>query len=296
MQRERIADNVYSFQSEVYAQVTAGAVIGPSWAVVIDTLAMPNETIEIRRFIEQELETPVRYLINTHHHADHCWGNCFFPNATVIAHTLCREKLTASGMAALKEAAQHTPAFRQIRIVLPHLTFEENNLSLRVGKKTLTLTPLPGPCPDNIGVIVEEDRILFAGDAFMPLPYIVGGDADEALASLKKITKMGLENVIQGHGDIILRGEIDNAVKENIAYLSAIKKAVRQAAKRKYPLEYLAEIDIESCGKSRVLIGGLAPDLHRRNLRALYTQLNGQPRMRTEDDDEEDYETDEDIE
>ena len=55
IQRERIAENVYSFQSEVYAQVTAGAVIGPNWAVVIDTLAMPEETIAIRDFIEQEV-------------------------------------------------------------------------------------------------------------------------------------------------------------------------------------------------------------------------------------------------
>mgnify|MGYP001039916813 FL=1 len=77
-QRERIADNVYSFQSEVYAQVNAGAVIGPNWAVLIDTLALPEESLAIRDFIEQELNVPVRYIINTHGHADHAWGNCFF--------------------------------------------------------------------------------------------------------------------------------------------------------------------------------------------------------------------------
>lgn len=43
----------------------------------------------------------------------------------------------------------------------------------------------------------------------MSLPYIVDGDADDMLASIKKIGKMGLENIIQGHGDIILRGEIE---------------------------------------------------------------------------------------
>jgi hypothetical protein len=41
---------------------------------------------------------------------------------------------------------------------------------------------------------------------------------------------MGLENVIQGHGDIVLRGEVDSAIKENLAYLSAIRKAVRKSA------------------------------------------------------------------
>jgi cyclase len=291
--RERVADNVYSFQSDVYAQVTAGAIIGPNWAVVIDTLALPEETLEIRNFLEGELNIPVKYVINTHYHADHSWGNCFFPGATIIAHAHCREKLSTVGQASLREARQQSNVFRSVKIVLPHLTFLESTLSLRVGKKTLTLMSLPGPSSDNIGVLVEEDRVLFAGDAFMPLPYIVDGDIDEMIASFKKIGKMGLENIIQGHGDIVLRGEIDNAVKENLAYLSALRKAVRKASRRKFPAEMLDTIDIESCGKSRVLIGGLAVELHRRNLRALYHNLYGEPRIRGEEDyDEEEEEFD----
>lgn len=278
--RERVADNVYSFQSDVYAQVTAGAIIGPNWAVVIDTLALPEETLEIRNFLEGELNIPVKYVINTHYHADHAWGNCFFPGTTVIAHAHCREKLSTLGQASLKEARQQSNIFRSVKIVLPHLTFLESTLSLRVGKKTLTLMSLPGPSSDNIGILVEEDRVLFAGDAFMPLPYIVDGDIDEMIASFKKISKMGLENIIQGHGDIVLRGEIDNAVKENLAYLSAVRKAVRKASRRKFPLEMLDTVDIESCGKSRVLIGGLAVELHRRNLRALFRSLYGEPHIR----------------
>lgn len=176
------------------------------------------------------------------------------------------------------------------------MTFSSGEITLRVGKKNLTIMSAQGHSHDGIAVLVEEDRVLFAGDAFMPLPYVVGGDVEEAVSSLKKIAKMGLENVIQGHGDIVLRGEIDNAVKDNLAYLAAIRKAIRAANKRKYPLEYLTEVDIESCGKSRVIIGGLAGDLHRRNLRALYTQTFGQPRIRTEEDDEDDYDEIEDEE
>jgi glyoxylase-like metal-dependent hydrolase (beta-lactamase superfamily II) len=294
--RERVADNVYSFQSDVYAQVTAGAVVGPNWAVVIDTLALPEETLEIRNFLEGELNIPVKYVVNTHYHADHSWGNCFFPGATVIAHALCREKLSTVGQASLREARQQSNAFRSVKIVLPHLTFSESTLSLRVGKKTLTLLSLPGPSTDNIGVLVEEDRVLFAGDAFMPLPYIVDGDIDDMIASFKKIGKMGLENIIQGHGDIVLRGEIDNAVKENLAYLSNLRKSVRKASRRKFPQEMLDTVDIESCGKSRVLIGGLAVELHRRNLRALYLSLYGEPRIRGDEDYDEEEEVFDDEE
>ena len=61
MQKERVSDNVYWFQSEVYAQVTAGVIIGPQWAILIDTL-MPEETPEIRGFIEDELMVPSNNL------------------------------------------------------------------------------------------------------------------------------------------------------------------------------------------------------------------------------------------
>jgi glyoxylase-like metal-dependent hydrolase (beta-lactamase superfamily II) len=188
-------------------------------------------------------------------------------------------------------------AFRNVKILLPHMTFDEGHLNLRVGKKTMTLFPLPGHSSDNLAVLVEEDRVLFAGDAAMSLPYIVDGNIDDLTASLKKMGKMGLENIIQGHGDIVLRGEIDNYIKDNQNYLSNLRKAVRKAARRKYPMDILEETTIESCGKSRVLIGGLALELHRRNLRALYRQTYGvAPLASTDEEYEEDYDEEEEEE
>ena len=229
----------------------------------------------MREFIEHELGVQVRYIINTHYHADHAWGNCFFPGATVIGHAKCREYLIEYGIPSLEGSQKQNPALRQVKIVPPHMTFESGEMTLRVGKKNLIIGQSAGHSPDGISVLVEEDRVLFAGDAFMPLPYVVDGDVDDMLASIKKIGRMGLENIIQGHGDIILRGEIDAAVKENMNYLNNIKKAVKGAGKRKNVEEYLEEITIEECGKSRVYLGGLAETLHRRNLRALHQQLNG---------------------
>jgi glyoxylase-like metal-dependent hydrolase (beta-lactamase superfamily II) len=276
MHRERVSENVFWFQSEVYAQVTAGVIVGPQWAVVIDTLALPEETLGMREFIEHELGVQVRYVVNTHYHADHTWGNCFFPGATVVAHAKCREYLEEFGAPSLDAARRQNPSLKQVRIVLPHMTFESGELTLRVGKKNLILSQSFGHSQDGISVLVEEDRVLFAGDAFMPLPYVVDGDIEDMLASVKRIGKLGLENIIQGHGDIILRGEIDAAVKENLNYLNNIKKLVKAAGKRRNAEEYLEEITIESCGKSRVHLGGLAETLHRRNLRSLYQQMYGE--------------------
>lgn len=274
MQRERISENVYWFQSEIYAQVTAGAITGPQWAVVIDTLTIPEESRAMQHYIEEELGIPVRYVINSHHHADHTWGNCFYKKATVIGHSLNRELTLLKGEPSLAAARGSNKIFNDVEIVAPELTFDDGELTLRVGKKNLTIVPTPGHSADGVSVLIEEDKILFAGDTFMALPYIVDGDPEVLAESIKMIGKMGLENIIQGHGDIILRGEIEASVKENLDYLTNIRKAVKTSLRRKEPLEYLEGIDIESCGKSRVNLGGLALELHKRNLISLYQKMS----------------------
>jgi cyclase len=275
MVRERVADDVYVFTSEAYAQVNAGAVVGSDWSVLIDTLAFPEETKEIRNFLQDRLESKVRYVINTHHHADHSLGTCWFPDALVIGHAECRRLLDTRGRTRLAEAKLQNRDLVDVDIVLPDIIFEDGGISIRVGKRTLRLIHLPGHSPDGIGVLVEEDRVLFTGDVMMPVPYIVDGDYDVMRETLKKIPPLKLENLIQGHGEVILRGEIAGSVKGNLNYLAMLERHARTASRRREPQAYLESIGIESCGKSRILLNGLAEELHTRNLLALYNRVYG---------------------
>lgn len=280
---ERVADNIYSFQSNNYANVNAGVIVGPDMAIVVDTLAFPEETASMRDFIDRELQVPVRYLINTHYHADHSWGNFLFPQAQIISHALCYQYLEEQAIPSLEEAKKGNSIFRNSRIVLPHITFSEGNIGIQLGKKNLRIFALPGHSPDNIAVVVEEDRVMFSGDTLMPIPYIVDGDIDVMISSLKEIAKMGLENIVQGHGDIILRGEVGSMAKENIDYLTEMRKVVRKANRRKYPLDIIEEADVESCGKSRVIMGGLAEQLHQNNMIALYEKMYNEKPIASEE-------------
>jgi glyoxylase-like metal-dependent hydrolase (beta-lactamase superfamily II) len=273
MIRERVADDVYIFTSEIYANVNAGAIVGPEWSVVIDTLAYPDETQEIQDFIENRLGSPVRYLVNTHHHADHTLGNYWFPDAIIVSHELCRELLDSKGRLALSEAKQQNRELAEIEIVLPDVTFNESEIGLRTGKRTLQLIPLPGHSIDGIGVLVVEDRVLFSGDIMMPVPYLIDGNIDVMIESMKHIPKLKLENLVQGHGEVILRGEVPIAVKSNLNYISAVLGHAKKALRRKDPEGYLNSIDVESCGKARILLNGLAEELHRRNLIAMYQKF-----------------------
>ncbi len=274
--RERVADDVYTFQSDIYAQVNAGAVIGQDWAVVIDTLAFPEETLAIREFIEDELKRKVRYVINTHYHADHSWGNCFFPGAYVLSHALCRDYLEKFGAASLESAIQMDKVFQKTKIVLPHLTLDTGVLELIVGDKTLRLIELPGHSEDGIGVYIVEDEVLFAGDVWMPIPHIVDGDSQVMRESLRKIESLTIENVVQGHGEVILRGEVISSIQDRIDYLDNIEKIVQDAAQDEFPGEFLKEKDIEICGKSRILLGGAAEEIHQQNLWHLYRKNHGE--------------------
>ncbi|HEY48237.1 MAG: hypothetical protein AMJ88_01210 [Anaerolineae bacterium SM23_ 63] len=273
MIRERVGDNVYIFTSELYAQVNAGAIVGPDWSVLIDTLAYPEEAREIRDFLENRLNSPIRYIINTHHHADHTLGTCWFSDAIVISHSLCRRLLETKGREALSEAQRLNRELLDVQVISPDINYSEGGISLRVGKRTLKLVYLPGHSEDGIGVLLVEDRVLFSGDIMMPLPYVVDGDFDVMIENLKRIPQMNLENLVQGHGEVILRGEVESAVNDNLDYLATIHRHVKKAARRRDPEGYLAQIDVESCGKSRILLNGLAEELHVRNLYALLDRM-----------------------
>jgi glyoxylase-like metal-dependent hydrolase (beta-lactamase superfamily II) len=137
------------------------------------------------------------------------------------------------------------------------------------------MIPTPGHTPDSIVVQVKEDKVLLAADTLMPLPYFVGGNHQDFVNSLQNLLELGVETVVQGHGEVLLRGEIKEAVASNVRYLSAIQKRVAALVEARQGHEALRKLDIESCGKSRIPLNGLVQDLHYANLQALYQEMTG---------------------
>ena len=276
-QIERVSNDVYVFTSELYAQVTAGVIHTSEGAVLIDTLPYPSDTLELKKFVEGKLSSRVRYVVNTHYHADHTYGNCMFPEAQIVSHALCRNLLDTLGREGLLAAQADDSTLVDVRILLPELIFDSGDLQLHLGEKTLILQHLPGHSSDVITVLVEEDRVLFASDTVMPVPFFADGDLDELVVALECILKMApeLTNLVQGHGPVILRGEIERCLKKRIKYLKSVRSAVRQVLKRKYTKNALKRTDLESVGIDRAELGGIAMDLHWSNLNSLYDKLEG---------------------
>ena len=274
MHRERISDDVYVFTSGLYAQVTAGVIVTSAGAIVIDTLPFPAETRQVIDYVERRVPQGIRYVIYTHYHADHTYGGYLFQRAQFISHALCRELLMTRGEAGLQLARQQNPSLAEVQMRLPDIVFT-GEMTLRLGGKTLVLSHSPGHTPDCITVYIKEDKILFAADTVMPVPYIVDGDSEAMLSSLAKLKSMALENVVQGHGEIVLRGEISETINSSINYLNKMQAAAANALILNQSRDdMIREYDIESCGKSRISLNGLVQQLHAANLITMYDRLS----------------------
>ncbi len=275
MQRERVTENIYVFTSDLYVQVTASVVVTTQGAILIDTLLYPEESLQIRQFIKERLNIPVRYVINTHHHADHSLGTCFFEGAEVIGHRQCRELLNTRGRESLTRMQANSSEMNKIDIVLPHVVFDDR-MTLPVGNKVLQLWHTPGHSSDSIVVYVEDEQVLFGSDTVMSLPHFVDGSFEALVESLESLRGRSFESIVQGHGEVVLRGEVETKLKEDIHYLTKLQLSVERAfagASTPAKLEKaLDSIKIEACGKSRILLNGAVQQLHLSNVRALANQ------------------------
>jgi glyoxylase-like metal-dependent hydrolase (beta-lactamase superfamily II) len=270
MQEERVAHDIHVFTSELYAQVTAGLVVTGEGCILVDTLPFPEETAQIVSTARAVCPGGVRLIVLTHYHADHVYGTYQFPNATVVSHALTRGILIEKGIDALAEAKSQAPELADVEMVLPAVVFDGSEMTLHLGKKTLQLFHSPGHTPDSIVVYIVEDKVLFAADTMLPVPTIFDGDLETLVKSLERLKELPIESVVQGHGEVILRGEVSSRIDEAVAYLHRIQAIVAETIARGEPRESLQEHDIESCGLSRIPLNGLVQQLHMTNLMSLH--------------------------
>lgn len=270
MHVERASDDIYIFTSDRYAQVTASLIISNGTGVLIDTMLYPSEAARIALHARQHCPHGVRYIIYTGHEADHTYGAFLFPRAEIIAHEKAREVILEKGPPALAQVRETLPEMGPVMLRPPTITFGSGSFMLRLPGKTLEVMHMPGHTPDGCSVLLHEERILFAGDAIMALPTMVNGDAVQLKASIERAAAMSLEYIVQGHGELILRGEIKDTLKRQAGYLDSLMQKVQRVVDTGGSRDDVRTITIESCGLSRVLLNGTVGQLHLSNALALY--------------------------
>lgn len=274
MRRERVSDDIYVFTSSLYAQATASAVVTREGIVVIDTLPFPDETREMLDYIDNLNAGPVKYLVITHWHGDHTNGSYLFDDSIeLVCHKRCQEALLEFGEAALIESKETSPLFEDVELRVPDVVFEDGEMVLHVGNKSVELALTPGHTFDSIVAYVREDKVLIAADTVMPVPYFVWGDRHDFKKSLDFLRRYQLESIVQGHGEVLLRGEIPKVIESSIRYLDTLEQKVAQIIEKGQGRAALEKLTIDKCGKSRIPLNGLVQDLHQANAEILYDEL-----------------------
>jgi glyoxylase-like metal-dependent hydrolase (beta-lactamase superfamily II) len=274
---ERVTEEIYLFTTDRYALVNSIAIFTEEGVVVIDALPFPDEAKQIARFLSARSRSGFHSIILTHYHIDHVYGLYAFPeHLDVISHERCRQKLLDVGETSLVEAQANDPTFNEVTLRIPTITFDCGEMFLGAGEKTFKLLHLPGHTQDNIGVLLEESQILFTGDAVMAIPIIVDGDYKQAIASMEHIKEMAPETIVQGHGEVILRGEVQKVLDIYIAYLECVYEQARKAFDKGQDRRSLWEIPLETCGLERVPLGIASHRLHVANIRSIYDRLKAE--------------------
>ena len=200
----------------------------------------------------------------------------------LIAHESARDLLVRFGRRALEEAREHTAELMRVEIRLPKIIFNEGSV-IRLGDKTAHIMHAPGPGPDVCVVHVREEKVLFASDLMMPVPVVASplADIEKFKQSLHSLHEFNLETIVQGHGDILLRGEVTPSIEESIQYLNDVEKLVDRLVADGAARRELLSHDIEEFGRSRIALGGLVQNFHQANLLFLLGKSAGCPEERT---------------
>ncbi len=263
---------------EEFSPANAGDVSNPAFVIgkeavgVIDTGGSPVVGRALLAAIRGVTNLPIRYVINTHMHPDHVFGNVAFSGerATFVAHHKMPRALLARKeryLAINKENLGDT-AFAGTEIILPSQTVE-GKLELDLGGRTLLLESQKTAHTDNDLTVRDlSTDTLFLGDLLFAerIPSI-DGSIRGWLTFLEQQSKVPATRVVPGHGPPSMAWP--EAAKPLQSYLGRIVADVRVLIKQgKTMTTAMAEAAITEKDA-----WALAPSYHARNVSAAFAEL-----------------------
>lgn len=247
--------------------VSATLILTREFNLLVDTLLGSGDMAAVKAVLAERGRGRPLFVVNTHFHWDHVWGNDAFPATPILAHRLCREAMAREAAAELARHHPRIPGLGPVEIVHPNVHLPERAV-LDGGDAAVELHHSPGHTPDALVVFLPEEGLLVAGDTVeYPFPLAEWeGHAAAFRDQLERLSAWKVSRVIPGHGPAATGPEL---IRANAVYLQRLLEQAGEAARRGLtPEEAYERIPLKGCLEDWIDPAGWGyEDLHRQNVR-----------------------------
>ncbi|MBZ9655576.1 quinoprotein relay system zinc metallohydrolase 2 [Phyllobacterium lublinensis] len=249
-----------------------GFIIGKEAVAAIDSGGSVAEGRALIAAIRAVSDKPIRYLINTHMHPDHIFGNAAFDDAgtTIVGHHNLPRALASRGDYYLQSfrASMGADLMADIRIIPPtQLIAGEETLDL--GGRPLTLRAWkPAHTDNDLTVFDQKSNVLFTGDlCFIGHLPTMDGSIPGWMDQLEPLKAVNARLAVPGHGPV--PSKWPEALDDERRYFEALARDIRKSIADGVPM---AEA-VKTAAESERLNWQLFEEYNERNATAAFAEL-----------------------